>query len=296
MVLTRNRGPHHFFNLDTMKSMKTFILVIMFFNSCLSFASNVSVQKFQLMFRPGERAGVLGKFTIQGKNYWMLIDSGASGHSLNYKLVQKLKLTLGKTGQGSTPYGDIQIIHVGNVQVQLDGKRLDLRSTITVKDSEGDMSLEKDDIWGLISPSVLAANKLVVLDLIDPAMYVIDPVPKNILGWLNKKYRSTEFEEHRRVSGRPYVEIIETMTDLFGKLKMTVDSGATTTNIYSDSPFDNSKPLSIRFAKHFCSTRNARIRPTTSPGHLNHLLGMDCLRGKILVLPPHEYPRLWIGF
>ncbi len=76
----------------------------------------------------------------------MLIDSGASGHGINYTLAQKLKLPLGKVGEGSTPYGDIQTIHVGDIQTQVNGVSLNLRDVITAKNSPGDISLEKDDV------------------------------------------------------------------------------------------------------------------------------------------------------
>ncbi|MEK7071155.1 MAG: hypothetical protein AAB966_05070 [Patescibacteria group bacterium] len=276
--------------------MKQLIFLGLILSSSLCIASEFNVQKFPLTFRSGDRAGVFGKFRIQDKDYSLLIDSGASGHGLNYKLVKKMKLALGKTGEGSTPHGDIHIIHIGTIHTQINGKPLDLRDAITVKNDPGDLSLEKDGIWGTVSPSALADDKLAVLDLAKPAMYLIYPVPKNIMGWLMGKYSDFDFDELPRVSGRPYVEMIETTVDDLGNLKMTVDSGATTTNIYSDSIGDSSKPISIWIQKHRCSTPMARIRSIGSPGHQNHLLGMDCLQGKILVFPPTNLQMLWIGW
>ncbi len=104
------------------------------------------------------------------------------------------------------------------------------------------------------------------------------------------------FDEVPRVSGRPYVEIIDAKVDKIGNVKMTVDSGATTTNIYSNFKFENSNPISIRILKNTCLTSAARVRPTSDPGHENHLLGMDCLVGKILVLPPPNFKKIYIGW
>jgi len=162
-----------------------------------------------------------------------------------------------------------------------------------VKGEQG--GLADDSIFGLLSVSRFAKNKLAILDLNTPSMVLVDPIPKDVNTWLIKNFPGFDFEKISREPDQVYVEKIKVKTSSFGSLTMTVDSGATVTNIYSDLPWKEFHPVEIKTKKFKCNTRSARIRPLNSPGNQNHLLGMDCLRDRILVFPPAGDSFLWIG-
>lgn len=180
------------------------------------------------------------------------------------------------------------------MQGSIDGFPLELRDTITVKNEKG--GLDDDAIYGLLSPSAFAMNRLVVLDLKTPMLYLVSPVPKDIPKWLAEQFNPFVFDEIQRLPAAPYVETIKVKAGALGEIVMTVDSGATTTNIYSDLSPDKIRPFNLTFGKHTCTTNSARLRPMDSPGNRNHLLGMDCLRGKILAIPPAGNSSIWIGW
>jgi len=281
-----------------MLKIKTPFIALVFLGLILtswgSFAEDFKVQRVPLSFRPGPKLGVIANALVEGQKLPLLVDTGAAGHDLDYGIVQKLKIHQGRIGSGSTPNGDIQTIDIGTVHIQIDGTPIDLHDTITVKNAQG--GLADDGIFGLISPPKLAVGKLVVLDLAEPALYFVKSVPKSIPQWLRSNFKNVDFDEVARVPAAPYVEIVNVETKPFGPLKMTLDSGAVTSYFYSDAQFDLSNPVTIRLQKHECITRMAVVRPTSAPGHQNHLLGMDCLRGKILAFPPAGDSSTWIGW
>jgi|GEM_PF-5349317 len=247
-----------------------------------------------LQFRPGPKLGVTAATTIKGKVFPLLIDTGAAGHDLDYSLIEKLKLPLGRTGAGSTPEGDIQTIDLGSIKVQVDGVNLLLDNAITVKDEPG--GLIADLIFGLISPQRLASDKLVVVDLAEPALYLVSPIPTDVKAWLAKTFTSYDFDEVPLLEADPFVEMVVAETRPFGKISMTVDSGALKSYIYSDLKVDPTATVKIRINKHECLTQSAFIRPLNEPGHQNHLLGMDCLRGKVLAYLPPAHRSFFFGW
>ncbi len=254
------------------------------------------VQKIHLSFRPGNSPGVLANVSIKGKAYQFLIDTGASGHFVHEELVRELQIKQIGVSQGSTPYGDIQTILLEPQETVIDQIPILLTDSITVF-NEPSNGLKEAGIYGLLSPPKLAIDALVVLDHSEPALYIVKPVPMEPTKWLEQYYRDFTFEEVPRVNDpNPYRELLAATSDIFGDLTMTLDSGATTTIIYSDKVVNPRQNLSIKVKNFRCNTNRAIVRPTGSPGHGNHLLGMDCLIGKILAFAPMDSQYVWIGW
>ncbi|MGZ3796966.1 MAG: aspartyl protease family protein [Pseudobdellovibrionaceae bacterium] len=259
-------------------------------------ANGYDIQKFHLTSRTGNTPGVLANIAIKGKSYQFLVDTGASGHFIHEDLVKDLQIKQLGGSQGSTPYGDFQTTLLENIDVVIDHTLMPLTDSITVF-NEAPNGLKEAGIYGLLSPPKLAVGALVILDHFEPALYLVRPVPADPLKWLQQAYPDIIMEEVNRViDPNPYRELIGVKSDIFGDLTMTLDSGATTTIIYSDKVVDPKKGISLKIGNFGCRTHRAQVRSIHSPGHGNHLLGMDCLSDKILAFAPMGTQHLWIGW
>jgi hypothetical protein len=232
---------------------------------------------------------------LNGQRFPLLVDTGSSAHVLSPQILKKLGFALKAPVKGSTPYGPAKLAELGDLQVKIGGLKIPLSDCLAETESSPG-GLESDGIYGLLSPPKLAVGALVVLDLREPALIVVRPAPKNIPLWLKQKFPQSSFDEVPRLNEKAgYQEIILVKSEIFGDLQMFLDTGATTTNIYSERPFDSSKPLKLEIQNHQCVTSGARIRPLSSP-QTQHLLGMDCLQGKILAFGPAGSASVWIGW
>ena len=207
------------------------------------------------------------------------------------------QLGLQKTGEepGSSPYGIVHMTQIDDMDTKING--IAIRLTGNLSDDLGRSGLKQAGPAGILSPQVLAVNAVVVLDIVEPALYIVKPVPKDVARWLAQTFTTHAFEAIQRLDDvRGPREIVRAKTDVLGDINMFVDSGATNTDLYTEKQIDSSRSISIRIGRHECQTRVV-VHPIKSPlpGGAN-LLGMDCLKGKILAFGPPGTSVIWMGW
>jgi hypothetical protein len=256
-------------------------------------------QKFPLLFRNANTPGLIAMVSVGAKHFQFLIDTGASAHSLSATLAKQFQAAhdgLQDDGvSGTTPYGPVRMSRLGSVPISIGGRQIKLQDVLG-ETAQSPGGLEEAGIMGVLSPAKLADHALVIIDAAEPALYLISPAPVDILNWVQARFKNFDFDPVPRLEKDSYRETVLASTDQFGPLPMFVDTGATTSHIYSTTQTTSDAPVSIGIGSHKCRTSKVLIHSSSGRSPPSHLLGMDCLGGKILVLAPKGQPLLWIGW
>jgi len=276
--------------------MKFLVLFFILSSGVLVFATSKkasTIAKIPLSFRDPQKPGLVAEVVIKGQKFRFLIDTGASAHSIDRKVAEALGFSSAGDVQSSTPYGPGELAHLGDVNIKVGSLPLILEGALSTPDDPG--GLVSDGISGVISPPRLSTHSFVVVDLKAPALYFVQASPQNIWKWLENEFSGFDFDELNRLEPNSFQETIKVRSKEFGSLQMFIDTGATTTILHAKESSTSPKLMSLGIGHHQCETRNARILPL-NPEVKQNLLGMDCLRNKILVFGPPSLPMVWMGW
>ncbi|MBI3553426.1 MAG: retropepsin-like domain-containing protein [Elusimicrobia bacterium] len=231
---------------------------------------------------------------IGGRRVLLLLDTGANGQVLDRGLALGLGLKAAPAEAGQDHYGNkVATEDLPSVPISLGRWRTELAHPTAIPRPQ---SLRERGILGTLSPQNLLETGVVMLDLSARELLIAPTNPRDLDRWLKEVFPGRDFAALPTRMEQQSLEVVVPAA-LKGRAKVPVllDTGSGSTEFSDDYAKDGVRDGIVELAGRELKVARIEVRSFKGQAYMSGILGLDGLRGLVLVFPQGR-ARVLLGF